>query len=258
MSNKLDGVLKRMGSRHLAKLWSFFRDSFDSDDSCLDFVYEATQYEPILGDGIYHRVSDNSDQYVNAAGQVYHDSDFIPRRMLNAVERLVSAARDMDQIRHGKDVFKIVFLVTCVETLQTLSGSTDQKKKMLFSFFEDHTSAVDKKYISENFGHSGEDGIPKRTDCFKQFVGVINEYRNCATHEGEYWDFCFNNNYDNEPILLVVKIDLDQYSTKNKKEHYFRTCISYKEFEAIFIRTCISFIRNYVAQKQEEKEHANA
>ena len=27
-------------------------------------------------------------------------------------------ARDMEQIRRGKDVFKIVYLVTCVETLQ--------------------------------------------------------------------------------------------------------------------------------------------
>ena len=45
---------------------------------------------------------------------------FIPRRMLNAVARFVTVARDMEQIRRGKDIFKVCFLVTCIETLQIL------------------------------------------------------------------------------------------------------------------------------------------
>lgn len=55
------------------------------------------------------------------------EGDFIPGRMVNTAERLVSAARDMEQIRHGKDVLKVVFLVTCVETLQNLIGKSGSK-----------------------------------------------------------------------------------------------------------------------------------
>ena len=67
-----------------------------------------------------------------------NDRLLIPRRMLNCVERLVSAAKDMEQIRRGKDIFKIVYLVTCVETLQKLKGRNDlDKKEMLFDFFDE-------------------------------------------------------------------------------------------------------------------------
>lgn len=75
--------------------------------------------------------------FMNNQGATINDSDFIPRRMLNAVERLVTAARDMEQIRRGKDVFKIVYLVTCIETLQLLkktatdvNGSATSKKEL--------------------------------------------------------------------------------------------------------------------------------
>ena len=164
--------------------------------------------------------------------------------MLNCVERMVSAARDMEQIRRGKDVFKIVFIVTCVEILQKLAGKTGQKKDMLFDFFKGYTSEKDKKYIRSHFAH-GSQGLYDE-DSFEQFVGVINEYRNCAAHEGEYWGYCFNNIYKRKPLSIMVKIDLDNYSMKNKKDHVFETTLSYRAFEAIFVRTCISYINSYV------------
>ena len=180
--------------------------------------------------------------------------------MLNCVERMVSAARDMEQIRRGKDVFKIVFLITCVETLQRLSGKDERKKEMLLDFFETYTSIDDKNYIKKRFAHDDEERIDskKQEDSFRQFIGVINEYRNCAAHEGDYWDYCFNNNLnkDEYPLLLIVKIDLVKYSRKNKKEHCFRTQISYHDFEDIFVRTCIAFIAQYVAS-QEDTSHAD-
>lgn len=185
--------------------------------------------------------------FINDEGTIIYDSNFIPRRMLNAVERLVSAARDMEQIRKGKDMFKIVFLVTCVETLQKLSGSTSSKKDMLFDFFENYTSEADKLFIAEHFSHDDEEMVPQKEDSFKQFIGALNEFRNCATHEGEYWDFCFNNNHNGSPMLLVLYIDLENFSRKNKKEHCFRTTINYNDFESVFIRSCINFISKYVA-----------
>lgn len=243
MHNELDVILKRIDSRLLSKLWGFYRNYFSDDSSCLYFIYNCIKNEP-ESNGLYNRESkDQSDICV-----ADNDDKFIPRRMLNAVERLVSAAKDMDQIRRGQDAFKIVFLVTCVETLQQLRGnhdSNDSKKELLFSFFCDCTSEDDKQYISERFELDVGKSARADENSFQQFIGVINEYRNCAAHEGVYWDSCFADK-DESPRLLTVKVDLEKYSMKNKKEHCFTTHISYNAFEAIFIRTCISFIQKYL------------
>lgn len=246
MTDQLFHILKRIDSRHLAKLWSFYRGYFTNDDSCLSFMYEAFANEPANDGTIYRDLDKASGSFISDEGSVIYDAGFIPRRMLNTVERLVTAARDMDQIRRGKDVFKVVFLVTCVETLQKLSGKSGSKKDLFFAFFEGYTSEDDKRYISERFTHNDEEGFDKTEDAFRQFVGVLNEYRNCATHEGEYWDFCFNNNRDGYPMLLVLDIDLENFSHRNKKEHCFHTSISYMDFEAMFVRTCIRFIEAYI------------
>ena len=247
MHNELDAILKRIDSRLLSKIWGFYRNYFVDDSSCLHFIYNCLKSEPENNGLCYRESKDQPGVFIAENGDTINDNVFIPRRMLNAVERLVSAARDMDQIRRGKDVFKIVFLVTCVETLQQLGGKSGSKKEWLFSFFRNFTSEDDKQFISKRFKHDDEEAVKANEDSFQQFIGVINEYRNCAAHEGDYWNYCFNNNADKDewPILLIVKIDLEKYSIKNKKEHCFRTQISYNEFEAIFVRTCISFIQNY-------------
>lgn len=250
MQDELDAILKRIDSRHLSKLWGFYRDYFTDDPSCLLFIYDCVKSEPEKRGIIYQETHNQPGVFIAENGETIVDDVFIPRRMLNTVERLVSAARDMDQIRRGKDVFKIVYLVTCVETLQQLRGNDSSKKELLFSFFADYTSEEDKAFISMRFKHDDEEKPSGEDNSFRQFVGVINEYRNCAAHEGDYWDYCFNNNIDKDefPVLLIVKIDLDNFSRKNKKEHCFQTQLSYKDFEAVFIRTCISYIKKYLEE----------
>lgn len=251
MGEKLEHVLQRIDSKHLSKLWSFYRDYFNNDEDCLSFIYNAIRLEPVdtfeqaIDKSVEHF---NDDEYTDP-----NDKFFIPRRMLNCVERMVSAARDMEQIRRGKDVFKIVFLVTCIETLQKLSGCAGQKKEMLFDFFKGYTSEKDKNYIRKHFAH-GSQGLYDDEDSFEQFIGVLNEYRNCAAHEGEYWDYCFKNDSGRTPLSIIVKIDLDKYSMKNKIDHSFETTLSYRYFEAIFVRTCISFINSYVRSMPKDTE----
>lgn len=253
MDEKLNAILQRIDSRHLAKLWGFYRDYFKNDEECLCFIFDSIHREPIhnpqetLAKSYRSFSDDDSDQ---------DDRLLVPRRMMNCVQRMVSAARDMEQIRQGMDIFKIVFLVTCVETLQKLSGHDGKKKDMLFDFFLTYTSENDKSFIRAHFAH-GTWGLYDDEDSFEQFVGVLNEYRNCAAHEGEYWDYCFNNDSEQKPVSIFVKIDLERYSSKNKKVIVFETTLSYRRFEAIFIRTCIEFIRRYVAG-QEEKQNADA
>jgi len=252
MFERLNNILSHIESKHLAKLWLFYRKYFKNDEECLQFLFEVFQYEPISFDFKYSDEEDDSNCIIDQNGEPINDSVFIPRRMLNAVERLVSAARDMDQIRRGKDIFKIIFIVTCIETIQTLSGKNGSKKELLFSFFKEYVCEEDKAFISKHFRRFDDDFFETKDydeDSFTQFVGMLNEYRNCATHEGEYWECCFNNNQDDTPSLVVLKIDLEKYTPKNKKTHNFETLIKYRDFESIFMRACICFIRTYIKQK---------
>lgn len=232
MDKKLDIVLQHISSRLLSKLWSFYRDYFEDDTSCLTFIYETLRNGPKCGENIW----DTEEGETN-------EKAVIPCRMLNCVERMVSAARDMEQIRRGKDIFKIVYLVTCIETLQKLSGKNCKKKAMLFDFFENYTSETDKECIRENF-ECIEDEDSNQEDSFWQFISVLNEYRNCATHEGEYWDFCFNNDYEQTPLLLNTVAQLKDNAPR--REYAFETKLSYKQFETIFVKSCIKFIKNYI------------
>ncbi len=256
MVDRLLDILNCTDSRHFAKLWLFYRDSFSTDNDCLDFLHSTLHTEPVIGSGT--QVDDTSEDtlFLDQDGNVVHNEDFISRRMLNAVERLVTAARDMEQIRRGKDIFKIVYIVTCVETLQNLKGlNSDTKKKQLFTFFEGYTPQDKKVYIAERFKHDDEEVPEDDEDSFKQFVGVLNEYRNAAAHEGEYWEYCFSKVNSDTPMLIVLDIDLDKFSSKDKKRHCFHTLLSYNDFERIFIQTCIAFICDYVANKKEQHDN---
>ena len=178
-----------------------------------------------------------------------NDSLFIPHRMLNCVERMVSAARDMEQIRQGKDVFKVVLLISCSETLLTLSG---KRSKKFLDFMECNTSTVDKNYIREHFMRVTKTLYPGE-DRFWQFANMLREYRNAAAHEGLYWETCFKNTSNQMPIMITTKLKPDDKETGT---YLFETNISYQKFEEIFVRTCISFIKNYVSN--QEAAHANA
>ena len=112
-----------------------------------------------------------------------------------------------------------------------------------------------KIFIRQNFfcddGECTLKSKMQKGDPFKQFIGVFNEYRNCATHEGEYWEFCFSRG-DGDPVYLIVEINLETFSYKNKKEHRFQTTISYKDFEGIFVRACINFINCYIEECKQK------
>lgn len=246
MDEKLSVVLQRMGSKQLSKLWIFYRDYFKTDESCLDFIYAAVKYEPVYTDEEEIELFFKAFEEKNYVDQ--NDFLFIPHRMLNCVERMVSAARDMEQIRQGKDVFKVVLLVSCAETLQKLSGN---KQAKFLDFMECNTSMADKNYIREHFvrvtktPHSYEDG-------FWQFANVLREYRNAAAHEGLYGKTCFKNSSNQVPIMITTELKSDN---KEKGTYLFETNISYQKFEEIFVRSCISFIKNYISN--QEAAHAN-
>lgn len=250
MDEKLSVVLQRIDSKQLSKLWLFYRDYFKTDENCLNFIYAAVEHEPVYTDKEQMELFFKAYEEKNYVDP--NDSLFIPHRMLNCVERMVSAARDMEQIRQGKDVFKVVLLVSCVETLQKLNGKNGHKKDLLLDFFENNTSAKDKNYIRKHFAH-GAQGMYPDEDSFWQFVSVLSAYRNAAAHEGAYENDCFKNYGGKKPLVVMVKTTLTKESPN--AEHIFETTLSYQKFKEIFVRTCISFIKNYISN--QEATHAN-
>lgn len=243
MDKKLKFVSQRIESKQLSKLWLFYRDYFKSDKSCLDFLFTVVQQEPVYSEEELHEKY--LETFCEEDDTDPDDHFFIPRRMLNCVARMVFAARDMEQIRQGKDVFKVVLLISCVETLQKLSGKESSKRNMLFDFFENNTSSRNKNYIKKHFSH-GRQGLYPEEDSFWQFVSVLNEYRNAAAHEGLYWETCFKNYSGRKPLSIMIKAQLDKNSKKTETPHVFETTMSYHKFDEIFVQTCISFIRNYI------------
>ena len=137
MNEMTSFILQRIHSKQLSKLRWFYRDYFISDADCLQFIYDALHFAPADNDTSCDKFLEGFNKAEGKVGP--EDTVYIPRRMMNCVERLVSAARDMEQIRRGEDIFKLVYLVVCVETLQKLSGKKCGKKcgkrELLFDFF---------------------------------------------------------------------------------------------------------------------------
>ena len=126
---RIQEILQQIESRHLAKLWYFYRKHFPDDEACLQFLYDSILFNPSPESPLL--TSDERWTLMEKGQGENNESHSIPLKMLNTVERLVSAAHDMDQIRRGKDVFKVIFLVTCEEALEELSGRRRELKKEL-------------------------------------------------------------------------------------------------------------------------------
>ena len=144
---RIQEILQQIESRHLAKLWYFYRKHFPDDEDCLQFLYDAILFNPSPESSLL--TADERWTLMEKGQGENNESHSIPLKMLNTVERLVSAAHDMDQIRRGKDVFKVIFLVTCEEALEELSGRRRELKKELSA--SGQSNRVDKYKMWKDF-----------------------------------------------------------------------------------------------------------
>ena len=102
--DKVTEITNRITSKHFAQLWQFYRDAFRNDEECLQFIYDILRVESSSASMQYLRAYDDIC-WVDSNGSVISDSVFVPRRMLNLVERMVSAARDMEIIIISKIMY---------------------------------------------------------------------------------------------------------------------------------------------------------
>ena len=62
--NLMKHILQRIDSRHLAKLWSFYRNYFSDDTSCLQFLYASLENEPVNDGTIYHEAETGNKLFI--------------------------------------------------------------------------------------------------------------------------------------------------------------------------------------------------
>jgi hypothetical protein len=173
-----------------------------------------------------------------------NENCYIPRRMINNIRRLVEVADDMEEIRPKEDVFKICYIITCIETLYNITEINkyfNNKYEIVIDFFANYISSEDKKFIEENFiyGENDDENIGNSNIDILLFASMLNEIRNIATHEGDYWDIYFNND---KKIWLPINY------TKDENKYPYSTKISYDEFKKIFIKGCIEFVGEFVEE----------
>lgn len=150
--DRVKEILQQIHSTHFATLWLFYRKHFPDDGTCLQFLYDAILFNPSPESPL---LTADERWALIANGQSEDDETHsIPLKMLNAVQRLVGAAHDMDQIRRGKDVFKVIYLVTCAETLLILFDEKNRatsKRWLWLRFWKRNVSDEDKNAIRRKF-----------------------------------------------------------------------------------------------------------
>lgn len=194
----------------------------------------------------------------------YDETNKIPRRILNQIQRLISIADDIDIIRPQRDPLRIFFMRTCLEAIYKLTGKSNKEAG---KFFEEYLCEQGKKYILSSFKLldvelkeelTDEKKIQfeyKRTFDFelKHFAELFRSVRNNVAHEGNYYEMQFwarDNEYTWLSSCESDECVLDATLWKKKEfgivSFHFETTMMYGKFRYYFVEGCIKFLNDYI------------
>jgi len=212
-----------------AELKSFYGPYFNTETELETFLFDALDYE----NGLLAR-----------------------RQMLYQVQRFVSLADDIDQLRPGRDCLRMLFIRICLESLYSLSNNSNNKK-MFFNNFADYFSDAGKQYILGNFrllsfedefcGHIFE---ASHELTLMDFLEILKVARDQVVHEGVYWDKQFFAHDDDSHWLTSIETKENMlvtynYQRKQKKNvtYHFETTMNYNKFVYYFVEACVNYIQ---------------
>lgn len=219
----------------------------------------------------------NEEELNNFFYQVFKNDDTnkIPKRMMNQIQRFVSLANDIDKIRPSKDALQIVFIRTCIESLCKLANPNNKKQEDFdkTSFFSKYLDKDSKQYILDNFIFTGLEPAYKMEEkerfSFDQkeyydltiddFGLILFAIRGMVVHEGDYWSMQFFAKDDEYTWCTQVTTDykmINDYKPQKGKTvtYHFDTTLQYEKFIECFVKGCITYLQVYIETASQTRE----
>lgn len=214
-----------------------WEEYFIEEDEYIGFYKEYLDDNAL--NEFFNRICEHEDK---------HD-DNIPRRMMHQVQRFVKLAIDVEKIEPNADMFRIIFLNTCLDSLFKIVNQKGKEK-----FFEKWVSIENQKYILNNFKvdiryEKTDDELYYLVHRFgiNEFQNVFYQLRNIAIHEGDCWSTQFFNERINCGLISTFstkKKILESDNSDKKCDYVIDSKLSFNEFIKIFVRGCANFIIN--------------
>ena len=178
------------------------------------------------------------------------EENFIPRRMLNSIQRLVTLAEDMDKIRPGKRSLSLFFLITCIEAVYTLNNSMLTKQTMIIDFFTRFLSQEEKDFLFDRLAISKEEDDtffinPVNAEMFALFLVAV---RNNVAHEGDYSSIQFKAKENSCGVIYDVKAKLKK--DEGNKELIYQIDFTYQRLKNLCVKGLIRYVENYYQQTE--------
>ena len=202
------------------------------------------------------------DVFIDKALQLDWDNRN-PRQMLFQVQRFVSLATEIDNLRPARDGLRMLFLKCCMESLAKLSS---KETKEFYECFANCFSNDGENYILNNFALSF-------IECYKNgltiheranlniadILSIIKAMRDMVVHEGNYWELqLFAHDKDSAWLThietnkqLLSKATYNN-SSKQVVTYHFETTLQYEIFIFFFVEACKNYISNYIDNKMTQ------
>ena len=211
----------------------------------------------------YFPTSEDLDVFIDKAIQLDWD-DRKPRQMLFQVQRFVSLATEIDNIRPARDGLRMLFLKCCMESLAKLSS---KETKEFYECFANCFSEDGKNYILNKFSLSfiecSKNGLTIHEGGnlnISDILSIIKAMRDMVVHEGNYWELqLFAHDKDSTWLThietnkqLLSKATYNN-SSKQVVTYHFETTLQYEMFVHYFVEACKNYIANYIEIRLKEK-----
>jgi hypothetical protein len=211
-------------------LLDFYKSFFDSPENAENFI-----------DNVYNSVSIDFEIQENECFPIPRNKKL---RMMNNIQRFSSV---MDVIE-GKEVIKLFFLITCIESLYEIANKKLKLYGTLVDLLDNHLEDTEKLEITNGFHHSIADDkyiMANRDFDINAVSKLLVELRNVFAHEGIYWEFSFSNgDYPVQNNIYIIEVDEFSRKENVKKERTYDISITYEDLRKLLIKAMINFIND--------------
>jgi hypothetical protein len=167
-------------------------------------------------------------------GLTLEDSHHPAKIMMHQVQRLVSLADDLPQIRPQRESLQLLFLLICAEHISKLHDNFDEEGRS-----RAYTRRFFEELLPEKYRDSlrrGFSSIDRQPLTVREIVDLLYDVRCDVVHEGNYWGFHF---HDGRTPMLNTDPDVI-------------VNIMFQDLRAIVVLGCIEAVRTYGSSQRQQ------